>query len=298
LKQAAPIISLLWQFINMVAPLYVNMWALCLRAYETLPLELLEALMGFGMCFAGGAYCTSIAAVEAFRITGWDTTRRALRDVYAEAKNIHAAHQTDEKKDEDGDGKADVLALAPAELLQRKVKVLALAVKDPDKLMTALGGLYTSWLAVQGTLRLQYAKTITLGVSIANELEKPATAWLVPIVVPLIPPAYHRAPGEGSNSSPLVGRGVCAQRPLRHPPLRCRLDPEHHPRLDQDPRRLRGVAAAGAPHASASVGLARRRPDPRQPRLPRRTLHRPPPPPPARARLSSRPCRALSAAGG
>ena len=34
-------------------------------------------------------------------------------------------------------------------------------------MMAAVGGLYTSWLAVQGTLRLQYAKTITLGVSIA-----------------------------------------------------------------------------------------------------------------------------------
>ena len=56
-------------------------------------------------------------------------------------------------------------------------------------MMAAVGGLYTSWLAVQGTLRLQYAKTITLGVSIANELEKPAMSWLVPIAVPLIPPA-------------------------------------------------------------------------------------------------------------
>jgi len=192
LKQAAPAIVLMWKFVvNFVAPFYMGLWALCLRVYETLPLELLEALMGLGMCFAGGAYCTSIAAVEAFRVTGWETTRRALRDVYFEAKNIQAAHAADDKKDDDRDGKADVLALAPAELLQRKVKVLALAVKDPDKMMAALGGLYTSWLAVQGTLRLQYAKTITLGVSIANELEKPAMSWLVPIVVPLIPPAYH-----------------------------------------------------------------------------------------------------------
>merc|ERR1740130_677127 len=191
LKQAAPAIALMWKFINLVAPLYVAMWAMCVRVYKTLPLELLEALMGLGMCFAGGAYCTSIAAVEAFRLTGWQTTRRALQDVYAEAKNVQAAHAADDKKDDDRDGKPDVLALAPAELLQRKVKVLALAVKDPDKMMAALGGLYTSWLAVQGTLRLQYAKTITLGVSIANELEKPAMSWLVPIAVPLIPPAYH-----------------------------------------------------------------------------------------------------------
>ena len=64
-------------------------------------------------------------------------------------------------------------------------------------MMAAVGGLYTSWLAVQGTLRLQYAKTITLGVSIANELEKPAMSWLVPIAVPLIPPAC--APNPNPN---------------------------------------------------------------------------------------------------
>ena len=129
LKQAAPAIALMWKFINLVAPLYVVMWAMCVRVYETLPVELLEALMGLGMCFAGGAYCTSIAAIEAFRLTGWQTTRRALQDVYAEAKNIQSAHAADDKKDDDRDGKPDVLALAPAELLQRKVKVLALAVR-------------------------------------------------------------------------------------------------------------------------------------------------------------------------
>ena len=129
LKQAAPAITLMWKFINLVAPLYALMWAVCVRVYETLPVELLEALMGLGMCFAGGAYCTSIAAIEAFRLTGWHTTRRALQDVYAEAKNIQAAHAADDKKDDDHDGKPDVLALAPDELLQRKVKVFALAVR-------------------------------------------------------------------------------------------------------------------------------------------------------------------------
>lgn len=129
LKQAAPAITLMWKFINLVAPLYAAMWVVCVRVYETLPVELLEALMGLGMCFAGGAYCTSIAAIEAFRLTGWHTTRRALQDVYVEAKNIQAAHAADDKKDDDHDGKPDVLALAPDELLQRKVKVFALAVR-------------------------------------------------------------------------------------------------------------------------------------------------------------------------
>jgi len=282
LKQAAPAIALMWKFINLVAPLYVAMWAMCMRVYETLPFELLEALMGLGMCFAGGAYCTSIAAVEAFRMTGWETTRRALRDVYAEAKNVQAAHSADDKKDDDRDGKADVLALAPAELLQRKVKVLALAVKDPDKMMAALGGLYTSWLAVQGTLRLQYAKTITLGVSIANELEKPAMSWLVPIVVPLIPPACASMPRETPHALRPPLRAPKSHRyapPLRRPSL----GTDDHPGVDQVGGGVYCVAAADR-HLGRAVVHPRRPPRRAQDAL----LPRPSRPHPRRGRRRPR----------
>ena len=86
LKQATPVFQAAWAFLCLVAPLYLQLWTLAVKAYETLPMELIEALMGLGMCFAGGAYCASIAAVEAFRMTGWDTTRRALREYLTRAK--------------------------------------------------------------------------------------------------------------------------------------------------------------------------------------------------------------------
>lgn len=38
------------------------------------PTDLLEALLGLMFCFAGGLYPTLFAAVEAARLTGWDTT--------------------------------------------------------------------------------------------------------------------------------------------------------------------------------------------------------------------------------
>ena len=192
ITKAAPAIKATWYFlVNFVGPFYLQVWQLCVYAYETLPIELIEALIGLSMCFCGGAYCASIAAVEAFRMTGWDTTRRALRDVYTDAKPIIAAWKADDKKDDDKDGVPDVHQLVPAELLKRKVQVTAVAVKDPDKLLAACGGLYTSWLAVQGTLRLQFAKTITLGVSIATELDKPIARVAVPILVGVMPPQYH-----------------------------------------------------------------------------------------------------------
>ena len=213
ITKAAPAIKATWYFlVNFVGPLYLQLWKLCMWSYETLPIELIEALMGLSMCFCGGAYCASIAAVEAFRMTGWDTTRRALRDVYTDAKPIIAAWKADNKKDDDKDGSPDVQQLAPAELLKRKAQVTAVAVKDPDKLLAACGGLYTSWLAVQGTLRLQFAKTITLGVSIANELDKPIARVAVPILVGVMPPRYHHwIPALQRTASKMVAVAIAWQ---------------------------------------------------------------------------------------
>ena len=65
------------------------------------------------------------------------------------------------------------------------------AIKDPNKLALAVGGLYSSWLAVQGTLRLEFARTVTLGVSMA-EMATPAALRLgVPVLAHLVPAEYH-----------------------------------------------------------------------------------------------------------
>ena len=41
-----------------------QLFGISCKVYQQLPLELLQALFGGGLCFFGGAYCTSIAAVE------------------------------------------------------------------------------------------------------------------------------------------------------------------------------------------------------------------------------------------
>ena len=56
----------------------------------------------------------------------------------------------------------------------------AQAVKDPEKLSAALGGLMTSWIAVQGMLRIEFAKTIALGISISGMIAPLAQKVAVP----------------------------------------------------------------------------------------------------------------------
>ena len=141
--------------IDYCGPLYIKLFQLGYRAYHELPTDLLSALIGLGLSFCGGAYCASISAIEAVRMSGWDRTQSALEEIYTDARAMYEAYVADASTNADDD------------LLTRKLAVVAVAVKDPEKLSAALGGLYTSWLAVQAVLRIEFAKTITLGVSIA-----------------------------------------------------------------------------------------------------------------------------------
>ena len=140
--------------IDYCGPLYIKLFQLGYRAYHELPTDLLSALIGLGLSFCGGAYCASISAIEAVRMSGWDRTQSALEEVYTDACAVYKAYVADDSTNTD-------------DLLTRKLAVVAVAVKDPERLSAALGGLYTSWLAVQAVLRIEFAKTITLGVSIA-----------------------------------------------------------------------------------------------------------------------------------
>ena len=140
--------------IDYCGPLCIKLFQLGYRLYHELPTDLLSALIGLGLSFCGGAYCASISAIQAVRMSGWDRTQSALEEVYTDVCVMYKAYVEEDSTNAD-------------DLLTRKLAVVAVAVKDPEQLSAALGGLYTSWLAVQAVLRIEFAKTITLGVSIA-----------------------------------------------------------------------------------------------------------------------------------
>ena len=51
--------------LHVQGPFYMKLGQLSFSAYKSLPVDLLSALTGLGLCFCGGSYCASIAAVEA-----------------------------------------------------------------------------------------------------------------------------------------------------------------------------------------------------------------------------------------
>lgn len=58
---------------------------------------------------------------------------------------------------------------------------------DPEKVNGALSGIYTGWIGVIAVLKVQFAKTIALGLAIGNFLYKPAIGFLLPVAVHLVP---------------------------------------------------------------------------------------------------------------
>lgn len=124
-------------------------------------------------------------------MSGWDTTRAALLEVYADAKAVYTANALDNAKDADGDGVADVKQISSQDLATRKLALWAQAIKDPDKLSMALGGLYAAWLGVQSVLRIEFARTVTLGVSIAEMANPMLRRICVPFLAHVLPKPYH-----------------------------------------------------------------------------------------------------------
>lgn len=151
LAHAGPALDSLVKVVAMIGPFYAKGAEICVHLYRSLPIDVVEMLMGLGMCFCGGTYCASIAAIEAFMLVGWDGTSAALADIYDNVLAIKDATERDEKNTK----RSDRAELTAADQLKHKLKVAALAVPDPDKLMHAVGGLYAGWVVVQGTLRFQ-----------------------------------------------------------------------------------------------------------------------------------------------
>ncbi|KAK3254492.1 hypothetical protein CYMTET_36292 [Cymbomonas tetramitiformis] len=190
-KTVAPAVALLWVFLKTVGPLYYKMGMKAYAIYETLPHNLVVAIYGFLLCFFGGKYCTLIAAIETFKLTGWTATYTHVKVLWEQHKHLLAHNAEDDKKDDDGNGIADVDELSADKLLTRKI-LMALRVTDPDTVNRALAGVYAGCIGVIAALKVRFAKTIMLGISIGNMMKKPAYKFALPAAKAAIPAEYHK----------------------------------------------------------------------------------------------------------
>ena len=143
------------------------------------------------MCFFGGDFLTLIAAMEAFRMSGYEATKESIANIAQDFKKIAAENKKDDDADSNGDGVKDVLQITPADLVRRKT-MLFIKVADPKRLTDSIAVISATFFAVIATLKLQFAKTITLGCAIGDAISRPADKYILPILEKSLPKEYAK----------------------------------------------------------------------------------------------------------
>jgi len=195
LQHSGPVLLQLGNIINIIGPKVAQFYAMLLTFWVSLqpyhPNELLPALFGLFMVFFGGHYLTTFAAIEAYRLCGWTQTRDCLILLYENFLIVKEANEKDNQIDDNNDGIADVKQISSKELMTRKLHLI-LKSMDPKVVSDALSGIWMGFMAVVAVLRVQFAQTIALGVTISSIFEAVAEKFLRPILEQALPKEYHK----------------------------------------------------------------------------------------------------------
>lgn len=147
--------------------------------------------VGFMLCFFGGYFATLTAAVEAYRITGWERTRDALCVIARNVEAAQRANMKDDELDEDGNGIPDTQEISRRELVVRKIGVVAKAI-NPDQMTEALNAVYMGFVAVVATLRVHFAACVSLGCAVGDITYNVVDQNLTPVIMMSTPKEYQK----------------------------------------------------------------------------------------------------------
>jgi hypothetical protein len=159
--------------------------------FQKLPQNAMLFAYGVVFCFFGGTFPTLFAALQAAEYGGRKEVWGALMLLADEATIIIDESKKDDSADEDKDGKKDVDQISGSDFLTRKTK-LVLRKMNPDKIDKAITSLYRVWLAVAAVLSIQFARTISMALVIADFLKKPADRFIAPTLQLAIPDEYDK----------------------------------------------------------------------------------------------------------
>ena len=149
--------------------------------------QALRALYGLALCFFGGIFANTIAAVEAFKQSGYERAKTCFHELRHAAAQLYEANEKDNRRDDNHDGVADVNQINRQQLLSRKM-VLIIRTVDPAVLQQAFIGLYQGFIGVLASLRFKFAKSIALGLSVGNMARRPLAVVLAPTLKHMMKP--------------------------------------------------------------------------------------------------------------
>jgi hypothetical protein len=181
----------LFAFLGLFVPLLMAAISKCWFLYQTLPKNVVKFWSGFVFCFFGGLYPVTFAAIQAAEHGGRAQVVESLAALGEEALVILEESKKDDAKDDDNDGIPDVLQISSREFAMRKFH-LVVTKMDPKKVDTALATLYRVWLSVAAVLMVQFARTISLALSISDFIQLPMNRYVTPTIELATPAPYRR----------------------------------------------------------------------------------------------------------
>jgi hypothetical protein len=188
---AVKYLQAVFEFVTLALPVVVKTSKTLYALWQKLPHNALNFTYGSIFCFFGGTFPTLFAALQAAEHGGRETVMQALADLADEAMVIIEESKKDDEADEDKDGKKDIKQISNSEYLQRKTK-LVLRKMNPDKVDKAVSAMYKVWLSVVAVLSIQFARTISMALSIADFIKGPAEHYVAPVFNTLIPNEYEK----------------------------------------------------------------------------------------------------------
>jgi hypothetical protein len=147
--------------------------------YRILPLDAIMIQIGLVYSFAGGYYPTLFSSLQAAEQCGWRVMLAAIDELTEEAIKVIDAIDVSSR------------SLPRKDLFLYQTNIVLKTV-DPMKINQAAAALYTTWLGISAVLQREYARTITLSLTLAHYFEK-ITHWVLePPVRLCMAEDYHK----------------------------------------------------------------------------------------------------------
>ena len=213
LKVFQPCMSAIWRGLCCLLPLYMKLFEWLYFLYYWAPKKVVTMAIGVVLCFFGGTYMASLAAIEAFIRMGGERLWGDVVFVAMEVKKVVDANKEDEEKGGEGtlshelkDGLPTDLdakeALSDATAIaNRKIFLAFSTVSEPKRLETAVANLWSAYTAVLATLSLQFAKIVALALGMAKVVLPLLTKLLTPLLEYLLDPKLHHWIETSINST-------------------------------------------------------------------------------------------------
>ena len=165
---------------RMVLPPTVAIIKGVVKFYQALPMDAITAQIGLVYCFLGGYYPTLFSSLQAAQYCGLQVAIGALVDLTDEAMKVI---------DATADVRWDDMSRKDIFLQQTNI---VLKTVDPMKINQAAAGLYTTWLGVSAVLQREYARVISLSLTLAAGFESVARFVLQPPLNIITPEDYRK----------------------------------------------------------------------------------------------------------